>query len=170
GQTVAVIAVDPTSPFSGGALLGDRVRMDEHFTDEGVFIRSMATRGSLGGLARATKDALRLCEACGFDVVIVETVGVGQSELDIMKVVDTTVVVMTSNSGDVLQIFKAGIMEIADLFVINKDDLPGFGKLKALLKELVMISATDGRSEERRVGKSVNMGRRSIKEKKKQDE
>lgn len=144
GQTVAVIAVDPTSPFSGGALLGDRVRMDEHFTDEGVFIRSMATRGSLGGLARATKDALRLCEACGFDVVIVETVGVGQSELDIMKVVDTTVVVMTPNSGDVLQIFKTGIMEIADLFVINKADLPGFGKLKALLKELVMISATDG--------------------------
>ncbi|WP_156644506.1 methylmalonyl Co-A mutase-associated GTPase MeaB [Lentibacillus sp. JNUCC-1] len=142
GKTVAVIAVDPTSPFSGGALLGDRVRMHEHFTDEGVFIRSMATRGSLGGLARATKDALRLCDAYGFDVVIVETVGVGQSELDIMKIVDTTAVVLTPNSGDVLQIFKAGIMEIADLFVINKADLPGFGKLKAMLKELVMITAT----------------------------
>ncbi|WP_430790142.1 methylmalonyl Co-A mutase-associated GTPase MeaB [Virgibacillus flavescens] len=142
GKTVAVIAVDPTSPFSGGALLGDRVRMNEHFTDDGVYIRSMATRGSLGGLARSTKDALRICDAYGFGVVIVETVGVGQSELDIMKVVDTTALVLTPNSGDVLQIFKAGIMEIADLFVINKGDLPGYGKLKALLKELVMSTAT----------------------------
>lgn len=142
-KTVAVIAVDPTSPFSGGALLGDRVRMNEHFNDDGVYIRSMATRGSLGGLARATKDAIRVCDAYGFDVIIVETVGVGQSELDIMKIVDTTAVVLTPNSGDVLQIFKAGIMEIADLYVINKADLHGFGKLKALLKELVMITATD---------------------------
>ncbi|MCM3741455.1 methylmalonyl Co-A mutase-associated GTPase MeaB [Oceanobacillus luteolus] len=145
GKTVAVIAIDPTSPFSGGALLGDRVRMNEHFLDEGVFIRSMATRGSLGGLARATKDAVRICDAYGFDVILVETVGVGQSELDIMKIVDTTAVVLTPNSGDVLQIFKAGIMEIADLFVINKADLHGFGKLKALLKELVMITATEER-------------------------
>ncbi|MEC5424438.1 methylmalonyl Co-A mutase-associated GTPase MeaB [Virgibacillus sp. C22-A2] len=143
GKTVAVIAVDPTSPFSGGALLGDRVRMNQHFTDDGVYIRSMATRGSLGGLARATKDAIRICDAYGFDVIIVETVGVGQSELDIMKIVDTTAVVLTPNSGDVLQIFKAGIMEIADLFIINKADLHGVGKLKALLKELVMMSATD---------------------------
>lgn len=143
GKTVAVIAVDPTSPFSGGALLGDRVRMNQHFTDNGVYIRSMATRGSLGGLARATKDAVRICDAYGFDVIIVETVGVGQSELDIMKIVDTTAVVLTPNSGDVLQIFKAGIMEIADLFVINKADLPGFGKLKALLKELVMMSKNE---------------------------
>jgi len=143
GKTVAVIAVDPTSPFSGGALLGDRVRMNEHFTDDGVYIRSMATRGSLGGLARATKDAVRICDAYGFDVIIVETVGVGQSELDIMKIVDTTAVVLTPNSGDVLQIFKAGIMEIADLFVINKADLHGFGKLRALLKELVMMSNKD---------------------------
>lgn len=142
GKTVAIIAVDPTSPFSGGALLGDRVRMNQHFTDDGVYIRSMATRGSLGGLARATKDAIRICDAFGFDVVIVETVGVGQSELDIMKVVDTTALVLTPNSGDVLQIFKAGIMEIADLFVINKGDLPGYGKLKALLRELVMMTAT----------------------------
>jgi len=143
GLTVAVIAVDPTSPFSGGALLGDRVRMNEHFTDDGVFIRSMATRGSLGGLARATKDSLRVCDAFGFDVVIVETVGVGQSELDIMKVVDTTAVVLTPNSGDVLQVFKAGIMEIADLFVINKADLHGVGKLRGLLKELTMMTATE---------------------------
>ncbi|MFC3039636.1 methylmalonyl Co-A mutase-associated GTPase MeaB [Virgibacillus xinjiangensis] len=141
GKTVAVIAVDPTSPFSGGALLGDRVRMNEHFTDDGVYIRSMATRGSLGGLARSTKDAVRVCDAYGFDMVLVETVGVGQSELDIMKIVDTTALVLTPNSGDVLQIFKAGIMEIADLFVINKADLPGYGKLKALLKELVMMTA-----------------------------
>ncbi|SFE09052.1 LAO/AO transport system kinase [Lentibacillus persicus] len=143
GKTVAIIAVDPTSPFSGGALLGDRVRMNEHFTDDGVYIRSMATRGSLGGLARATKDAVRICDAYGFDVVIVETVGVGQSELDIMKIVDTTALVLTPNSGDVLQIFKAGIMEIADLFVINKADLDGVGKLKGLLKELVMMTSRD---------------------------
>jgi len=140
GLTVAVIAVDPTSPFSGGALLGDRVRMNEHFTDDGVFIRSMATRGNLGGLSRSTKDALRVCGAFGFDLVIVESVGVGQSELDIMKVVDTTAVVLTPNSGDVLQVFKAGIMEIADLFVINKADLDGVGKLRGLLKELVMMT------------------------------
>ena len=143
GKTVAVIAVDPTSPFSGGALLGDRVRMNEHFTDDGVYIRSMATRGSLGGLARATKDAVRICDAFGFDVIIVETVGVGQSELDIMKIVDTTAVVLTPNSGDVLQIFKAGIMEIADLYVINKSDLHGVGKLRAMLRELVHITKTD---------------------------
>lgn len=153
GLTVAVIAVDPTSPFSGGALLGDRVRMNEHFTDEGVFIRSMATRGSLGGLARATKDALRLCGAFGFDLVIVESVGVGQSELDIMKVVDTTAVVLTPNSGDVLQVFKAGIMEIADLFVINKADLDGVGKLRGLLKELVLI--TDKRDYETQIVRTI---------------
>jgi len=141
--TVAVIAVDPTSPFSGGALLGDRIRMNHHFTDDGVFIRSMATRGSLGGLARTTKDAVRVCDAYGFDVIIIETVGVGQSELDIMKIADSTAVVLTPNSGDVLQVFKAGIMEIADLFIINKSDLPGVGKLRGLLKELVAISATD---------------------------
>lgn len=143
--TVAVIAVDPTSPFSGGALLGDRVRMHEHYTDDGVFIRSMATRGSLGGLARATKDVMRLCGAFGFDVVIIESVGVGQSELDIMKVVDTTAVVLTPNSGDVLQVFKAGIMEIADLFVINKADMDGVGKLRGLLKDLIMVARKDSK-------------------------
>ncbi len=138
-KTVAVIAVDPTSPFSGGALLGDRTRMHHHFTDPNVFIRSMATRGSLGGLARSTKDAIRVCDAFGFDCVIVETVGVGQSELDVMKVVDTTAVVLTPNSGDVLQIFKAGIMEIADLFVINKSDLDGVRKLKSQLRDFLHI-------------------------------
>ncbi|MCP8617406.1 methylmalonyl Co-A mutase-associated GTPase MeaB [Salirhabdus salicampi] len=139
GKTIAVIAVDPTSPFSGGALLGDRFRMHKHFSDPDVFIRSMATRGSLGGLARSTKDAVRVCNAYGFDYVLVETVGVGQSELDIMKVADTTAVVLTPNSGDVLQIFKAGIMEIADLFVINKADLPGVQKLKTQLSEFMHI-------------------------------
>ncbi|WP_163527455.1 methylmalonyl Co-A mutase-associated GTPase MeaB [Halobacillus ihumii] len=142
--TVAVIAVDPTSPFSGGSLLGDRTRMNQHFLDPGIFIRSMATRGSLGGLARATKDAIRVCDAYGFDVILVETVGVGQSELDIMKVVDTTGLVLTPNSGDVLQIFKAGIMEIADLFIINKADLPGVVKLKASLEEYMMIADPKG--------------------------
>lgn len=142
-KTVAVIAVDPTSPFSGGALLGDRVRMHEHYTDDGVFIRSMATRGSLGGLARSTKDVMRTCAAFGFDIVIVETVGVGQSELDIMKIVDTTVVVLTPNSGDILQIFKAGIMEIADLFVVNKADIPGVIKLRRMLQELVMMTSSE---------------------------
>ncbi|WP_053218070.1 methylmalonyl Co-A mutase-associated GTPase MeaB [Virgibacillus senegalensis] len=140
GWTIAVIAVDPTSPFSGGALLGDRIRMNQHFTDPGVFIRSMATRGSLGGLARATKDTLRICDAFGFDIVLVETVGVGQSELDIMKVADTTALVLTPNSGDVLQVFKAGIMEIADLFVINKADLPGVEKLRILLRDFIMMT------------------------------
>ncbi len=142
--TVAVIAVDPTSPFSGGALLGDRTRMNQHFLDPGIFIRSMATRGSLGGLARATKDSIRVCDAYGFDVVLVETVGVGQSELDVMKVVDTTGLVLTPNSGDVLQIFKAGIMEIADLFLINKADLPGVRKLKSTLDEYLMIIQPEG--------------------------
>jgi len=143
GFEVAVIAVDPTSPFSGGALLGDRVRMYKHFSDEKVFIRSMATRGSLGGLSRATKDAIHACDAYGFDYIIVETVGVGQSELDIMKVADSTAVVLTPNSGDILQVFKAGIMEIADLFVINKADLPGVRKLKNLLKDLIHITVKD---------------------------
>lgn len=122
---VGIIAVDPTSPISGGALLGDRIRMQEHALDRGVFIRSMGTRGCLGGLARATKDAIKVLDAFGCDVVLVETVGVGQSELDIMHYADTTVVVLTPGAGDHIQIIKAGIMEIADLFVINKSDLGG---------------------------------------------
>ncbi|PKR77717.1 methylmalonyl Co-A mutase-associated GTPase MeaB [Halalkalibacillus sediminis] len=143
-KTVAIIAVDPTSPFSGGALLGDRARMHKHFSDPDVFIRSMATRGSLGGLARATKDAIRACNAYGFDYIFIETVGVGQSELDIMKVADTTAVVLTPNSGDIIQVFKAGIMEIADLFVLNKADLPGVNKLKNQLGDLIHIAGHRG--------------------------
>ncbi|HUF50950.1 MAG TPA: methylmalonyl Co-A mutase-associated GTPase MeaB [Longimicrobiales bacterium] len=124
-ETVAVIAVDPTSPFTGGALLGDRIRMNEMSMADGVFIRSMATRGSLGGLALATKEVADVMDAFGFDRIIVETVGVGQSELDIAAAADTTVVVLVPESGDGIQAMKAGLMEAADLFVINKADRPG---------------------------------------------
>lgn len=125
GLTVGIIAVDPTSPFSGGALLGDRIRMQDHVLDEGVFIRSMGTRGSLGGLSRATKEAIKVLDASGMDIILVETVGVGQSELDIMNAADTTVVVLTPGAGDIIQTLKAGIMEIADVFAVNKADLEG---------------------------------------------
>lgn len=125
GLTVGVIAVDPTSPFTGGAILGDRIRMQEHALDKGIFIRSMGTRGSLGGLSRATKDAVQVLDAFGKDVIIIETVGVGQSEVDIIKYADTTIVVLTPASGDSVQTIKAGIMEIADIFVVNKADLAG---------------------------------------------
>ncbi|MFZ3171476.1 MAG: methylmalonyl Co-A mutase-associated GTPase MeaB [Carboxydocellales bacterium] len=130
GLTVGIIAVDPSSPFSGGALLGDRIRMQDHALDKGVFIRSMGTRGSLGGLARATKEAIRVLDAYGSNVIIVETVGVGQSELDIMDVADTTIVVLTPGAGDHIQTIKAGIMEIADIFVVNKADLDGAEKVR----------------------------------------
>jgi LAO/AO transport system kinase len=129
GDTVAVIAVDPTSPFTGGALLGDRIRMNDLAMDSGVFIRSMATRGSLGGLALATKEAADVMDAHGFDRVIVETVGVGQSELDIAAAADSTVVVLVPESGDGIQAMKAGLMEAADLFVINKADRSGADRL-----------------------------------------
>lgn len=129
GKKVGIIAVDPSSPFSGGALLGDRIRMQEHAADPGVFIRSMGTRGSLGGLAQTTKEAVRVLDAFGCDVVIVETVGVGQSELDIMNAVDSTVVVLNPGAGDHIQTIKAGIMEIADIFAVNKADLSGADKV-----------------------------------------
>jgi GTPase len=123
--TVGIVAVDPSSPFTGGAVLGDRIRMQAHALDTGVFIRSMATRGSLGGLSRATGEVIKLLGAFGFDWVLVETVGVGQTELDIMKLADTTVVVLVPESGDAIQTMKAGLMEAADLFVVNKADRPG---------------------------------------------
>jgi LAO/AO transport system kinase len=129
GESVGVVAVDPTSPFTGGALLGDRIRMNEISMDDGVFIRSMATRGSLGGLALATKEIADVMDAYGFDRIIVETVGVGQSELDIAKAADSTVVVLVPESGDGIQAMKAGLMEAADLFVINKADRPGADRL-----------------------------------------
>ncbi len=125
GERVGVLAVDPSSPFSGGALLGDRVRMGEHATDPGVFIRSMATRGHLGGLAAATPQALRVLDAAGCDVVLVETVGVGQSEVEVVALADTTVVLLAPGMGDGVQAAKAGILEIADVFVVNKADRDG---------------------------------------------
>ncbi|HEY5651259.1 MAG TPA: methylmalonyl Co-A mutase-associated GTPase MeaB [Acidimicrobiia bacterium] len=125
GQTIAVLAIDPSSPFTGGAILGDRIRMQEHVSDAGVFIRSMSTRGHLGGLSDATSRALVVLGAAGFDVIVVETVGVGQSETEIAEAADTTIVVVTPGWGDGIQAAKAGLLEIADLFVINKADLGG---------------------------------------------
>lgn len=130
GKTVGVIAVDPTSPYSGGAFLGDRIRMQEHNPDSGVYIRSLASRKALGGLSEATKFALYLYKAFVFDVIIVETLGVGQDEIDVSKYVDVTVVLLVPGYGDTIQMAKAGIMEIADVFVINKSDRPGADLLK----------------------------------------
>jgi len=129
GQTVGIVAVDPTSPFSGGAILGDRVRMGAHFGDAGVFIRSMATRGHLGGLARATSDVALVLDAAGKDIVMIETVGVGQDEVDIVRTADVSIVVLVPGTGDEVQALKAGIMEIADIFVVNKADRDGADRL-----------------------------------------
>lgn len=137
---VGVIAVDPSSPFSGGALLGDRIRMQDHALDKGVFIRSMGTRGSLGGLSRATRDVIKILDAYGCQVIIIETVGVGQSELDIMHYADSTVVVLTPGAGDHIQTIKAGIMEIADIFVLNKCDLFDIGRMKKDIENMLDLS------------------------------
>jgi len=141
GHRVGVIAVDPSSPFTGGAILGDRVRMVRHTLDPGVFIRSMAARGHLGGLAAAAREAVRLLDAAGRDRCLLETVGVGQSELEVMETADTTVVVTTPSTGDAVQIIKAGILEIADIFVVYKADLPGASRVVRDLKELVRHGA-----------------------------
>jgi LAO/AO transport system kinase len=133
-KTVGIVAVDPTSPYTGGAILGDRVRMQRHHADPGVFIRSMATRGWMGGLARATTEMTLLLDAGGFDAVIVETVGAGQDEVEIARLADVTIVVLVPGMGDDVQAIKAGMMEIADVFVINKADLPGADKLERELK------------------------------------
>src|SRR5437773_6125439 len=124
-KRIGIVAVDPTSPFSGGAILGDRIRMTELYTDRGVFIRSMATRGFMGGLAKATNDVVDLLDASGFDVVIVESVGVGQDEVDVIRTVQTNIVLLVPGMGDDIQAIKAGIMEIGDIFVVNKADRPG---------------------------------------------
>jgi LAO/AO transport system kinase len=129
GQTIGVIAVDPTSPFSGGAVLGDRLRMQAHSADEGVFIRSMATRGHLGGLSRSTGDAALVLDAAGRDIIIIETVGVGQDEVDIIRTADVSIVTLVPGTGDEVQALKAGIMEIADIFVVNKADREGADRL-----------------------------------------
>ena len=137
GKTVAILAIDPSSPFSGGALLGDRIRMEERTADEGVFIRSMASRGSHGGLARAAVDACDAMDAFGFDVVIVETVGVGQAEYDVVAAADTVLVVLCPGAGDGIQAMKAGILEVADVLVVNKADIDGADRLMADLSEAV---------------------------------
>jgi LAO/AO transport system kinase len=139
GQTVGVIAVDPSSPFTGGAVLGDRIRMSRHTLDKGVFIRSMGARGHLGGLAAATREAIHLLDAYGRDVILVETVGVGQSELEISTICDTVVLVLMPESGDAVQTIKAGILEIADLFVINKTDLGGAEKTRRLIQDALAL-------------------------------
>lgn len=137
---VGIIAIDPSSPFSGGAVLGDRIRMQRHALDDGVFIRSFGTRGTHGGLSRATGDVMRLFDAFGMEDVIIETVGVGQTELDIMNIADTTLVVLTPESGDTVQTMKAGLMEIADVFVVNKSDRDGADQMAMELKAMVAMN------------------------------
>lgn len=144
GERVGVIAVDPTSPFSGGAILGDRIRMADLALDPGVFIRSMATRGSLGGLARATRDAIKLMDAAGYGTVLVETVGVGQSEVEIAAAADTTVVVLMPGMGDGIQAIKAGILEIGDVFALNKADRDGTDRLETELAQMLRLAPETG--------------------------
>lgn len=143
GSRVGVVAVDPSSPFSGGAILGDRLRMEAHAADPGVFIRSLASRGHLGGLSRAAGQIVDLLDACGYDLVLVETVGVGQSELSVMEVADTVAVVLTPESGDVVQTMKAGLLEVADVFVVNKADRPGADRLRRDLELMVHLDGLD---------------------------
>lgn len=140
-KRVGIVAVDPTSPFSGGAILGDRIRMSELYTDRGVFIRSMATRGFLGGLAKATNDVVDLLDASGFDIVLVETVGVGQDEVEVIRTVQTNMVVLVPGMGDDIQAIKAGIMEIGDIFIVNKADRPGADK--TVTEVMMMMSLVD---------------------------
>ena len=143
GLRAGVLAVDPTSPFTGGALLGDRVRMQDHATDDGVFIRSMASRGHLGGLAWATPQAVRILDAAGFDVILIETVGVGQAEVEIASLADTTLVVVAPGMGDSVQAAKAGILEIADIFVVNKSDRPGAQEAVRDLRTMLAMTGYD---------------------------
>ena len=140
GARIAVLAVDPTSPFTGGALLGDRVRMQQHATDEAVFIRSMASRGHLGGLAAATPQAIRVLDAAGFDVIIIETVGVGQAEVAIASLADSVVVLLAPGMGDAIQAAKAGILEVADLFVVNKADKPDARQVVRDLRNMIALA------------------------------
>lgn len=146
-ETVGILAVDPTSPFTGGAILGDRIRMRDLAGDKGVFIRSMATRGSLGGLARATKDAIRVLDAAGFDWILVETVGAGQSEVDIVRAAYTTLVIEAPGLGDEVQAIKAGILEIADVLVVNKADRPGVENTVRSLKTMLEIGHPVSRAQ-----------------------
>ena len=142
GSTVGIIAVDPTSPFSGGAILGDRIRMQRHYLDPGVYIRSVATRGQAGGLPRIVKSMVRALDAAGIDLILVETVGVGQTELGIISVADTIVVAMNPESGDAIQTLKAGVMEIADIFLVNKADRDGAGQMAAAITAMLQTSSS----------------------------
>jgi LAO/AO transport system kinase len=144
-RTVGIIAVDPTSPYTGGAILGDRIRMQEHFSDAGIYIRSMATRGSLGGLARATADVATVLDASGRDLIMIETVGVGQDEVDIVRLADITVVILVPGMGDDVQTIKAGIMEIADIFVINKSDRDGAEQVEREIRALQSLAVRSDR-------------------------
>lgn len=139
-RTVGIIAVDPTSPYTGGAILGDRIRMQAHHADPGIYIRSMATRGNLGGLARATTDAATVLDAAGKDIVLIETVGVGQDEIDIVRLADVTVVILVPGMGDDVQTIKAGIMEIADIFVINKSDREGADRVEREIRSMQSLA------------------------------
>jgi LAO/AO transport system kinase len=161
---VGIIAVDPSSPFTGGALLGDRIRMQEIGTDEDVFIRSMATRGSLGGLSRKAKEACEILDASGKDFIIIETVGVGQSELDIAQTSDTTIVVLVPESGDAVQTMKAGLMEIGDIFVINKSDREGADALSVALKTMLHLKMKETEDWEVKVVKTVGIQNKGTEE------
>lgn len=139
-RTIGIIAVDPTSPYTGGAILGDRIRMQDHFSDPGIYIRSMATRGALGGLARTTADVATVLDASGRDLVLIETVGVGQDEIDIVRLAEVTVVILVPGMGDDVQTIKAGIMEIADIFVINKSDREGAERVEREIRALQSLA------------------------------
>lgn len=163
-KKIAIIAVDPTSPFTGGALLGDRVRMNDIGMDPNVFIRSMATRGSLGGLSKKAIDAADILDSAGFDLILLETVGVGQSELDIAQAADTTIVVLVPESGDSVQAMKAGLMEIADFFVMNKSDRPGSQQAYTALQTILMIKDHDENSWLPNIIKSIASENKGIDE------
>ena len=140
GLSIGVLAIDPTSPFSGGAILGDRIRMNRHALDEGIYLRSMANRGKVGGISIHTKDSMRVLDAAGFDVILIETVGVGQSELSIMNLADTICVVLHPGAGDMIQVTKAGVMEIADVYVVNKSDQAGASRLVAEIEDMLDLN------------------------------
>jgi LAO/AO transport system kinase len=164
GYKVGIIAVDPTSPFTGGALLGDRIRMQEIGTNEDVFIRSMATRGSLGGLAKKAKEACEVLDAAGKEFIIIETVGVGQSELDIAQTADTTIVILVPESGDAVQAMKAGLMEIGDIFVINKSDREGADVLAVALRTMLHLKMKVDDNWETKVVKTIGTQDKGIDE------
>lgn len=154
-QTVGIVAVDPTSPYSGGAILGDRVRMQGHFSDPGIYIRSMATRGSLGGLAQTTADVTTVLDAAGRDIILIETVGVGQDEVDVARLADVTVVVLVPGMGDDVQTIKAGIMEVADIFVINKSDREGADSVEREVRAMQSLAEHKDRSVKDRSKKDL---------------